>query len=62
MKNNILLIVKLLMKDDNAKEEIIKDILQQVDKRSYIGNQLNEELYAYIIENICKDIVNFKIY
>ena len=49
------------MKDPSAKKIIIENILPKINKNSYIGNQFDSELYEYIVENICKDITEFKI-
>ena len=50
------------MKNPEAKQAIIKNILPRINKNSYIGNMFDEDLNEYIIEKICEEIPEFEIY
>jgi len=60
--DGIFLIVKLLMQDKTAIDLIMQKIIPKIKRKSYIGNVPDSDLYIYIFEHVCKDIVNFKIY
>ena len=58
----IMLIVKLLTKDQTAKNTVMEKLHPQITKSCYIDKHFDEDLYEYLIENINEDLTKFKIY